>query len=79
MKGSIPEFKDYGLPSDFIGTSVNAIQYPSIFKALMNMFQRDNRWSSAELLSLERKDDNLFMKVKAVSVTNDNFIINVPI
>ena len=79
LKGSIPEFKDYGLPSDFIGTSVNAIQYPSIFKALMNMFQRDNRWSSAELLSLEGKDDNLFMKVKAVSVTNDNFIINVPI
>ena len=28
IRGCIPEFKDYGLPSDFIGTTVNAIQYP---------------------------------------------------
>lgn len=79
IKGSIPEFRDYGLPSDFIGTTVNAIQYPIIFKALMNMFQRDNRWASAELLSLEKKEDSLFMKVRAVTVTKEDFLINVPI
>ena len=79
IRGCIPEFKDYGLPSDFIGTTVNAIQYPIIFKALMNMFQRDNRWASAELLSLEKKEDSLFMKVRAVTVTKEDFLINVPI
>ena len=79
LKGCIPEFKDYGLPSDFIGQTTNAIQYPVIFKALMNMFQRDNRWASAELLDLVKKEDSVFMKVKATTVTREDFVINVPI
>lgn len=79
LKGCIPEFKDYGLPSDFIGQTTNAIQYPVIFKALMNMFQRDNRWASAELLDLVKKEDAVFMKVKATTVTREDFVINVPI
>jgi hypothetical protein len=79
LKGCIPEFKDYGLPNEFIGTTTNAIQYPIIFKALMNMFQRDNRWASAELIDLVKKDDSVFMKVKAVTVTKEDFLINVPI
>lgn len=79
LKGCIPEFKDYGLPSDFVGQTTNAIQYPIIFKSLMNMFQRDNRWASAELLDLTKKEDAVFMKVKATTVTREDFVINVPI
>lgn len=79
LKGCIPEFRDYGLPNEFIGITTNAIQYPVIFKSLMNMFQRDNRWASAELLDLVKKEDSVFMKVKATTVTREDFLINVPI
>lgn len=79
VKGCIPEFTDYGLPSDFIGQTTNAIQYPIIFKSLMNMFQRDNRWASAELIDLKKVEDSIFMKVRATTVTKEDFLINVPI
>jgi hypothetical protein len=79
VKGCIPEFTDYGLPSDFIGQTTNAIQYPIIFKSLMNMFQRDNRWASAELIDLKKVEDRIFMKVRATTVTKEDFLINVPI
>lgn len=79
VKGCIPEFTDYGLPSDFIGQTTNTIQYPIIFKSLMNMFQRDNRWASAELIDLKKVEDSIFMKVRATTVTKEDFLINVPI
>lgn len=79
IKGCIPEFRDYGLPGDFIGSTTNAIQYPIIFKALMNMFQRDDRWENIELLSLEKKEDSIFIKLKATTVTKEDFLVNVPI
>ena len=79
VKGCIHEFTDYGLPSGFIGQTTNAIQYPIIFKSLMNMFQRDNRWASAELIDLKKVEDSIFMKVRATTVTKEDFLINVPI
>lgn len=79
IRGCVPEFSDYGLPTDFIGTTVNAIQYPSIFKALMNMFQRDGRWESVELLDIKKKEDSVFLKVKATTVAKEDFLVNVPI
>lgn len=79
MQGCIPEFPDYGIPNDYIGTNVNAFQYPVIFKAIMNMFQRDSRWKSVELLELERQKEAIFLKIKATAVTESNYIVNVPI
>lgn len=79
LTGSIPEFPDYGISNDFIGTTVNAIQYPSIFKSIMNMFQRDSRWESAELLKVEIKDDFVFLSVKAKAVTNQEYLTNITV
>lgn len=79
LTGSIPEFPDYGISNEFIGTTVNAIQYPSIFKNLMNMFQRDSRWESAELMDIQIKEDNVFLKVKATTVTNQEYLTNITI
>ena len=79
LKGCIPEFPEYGLPNDMIGSSVNAIQYPSIFKHLLNMFQRDARWTEVNLLDLYRMDDNLFMKISAKTVTNNYLETNIQI
>jgi hypothetical protein len=79
VQGCIPEFPEYGIPSDFIGTTINAFQYPVVFKAIMNMFQRDSRWKTVELLEVERKEDAIFLKLKATAVTENSYITNVPI
>ena len=79
MKGQIPEFPEYGLPNDMIGNSVNAIQYPTIFRNLLNMFQRDARWVEVNLIDLYRKEDSIFMKVNAKTVTNNYLVTNIQI
>lgn len=79
LKGTIPEFPEYGLPNDLIGGSANAIQYPTIFRHLLNMFQRDARWVEVNLIDLYRKEDNLFMKVNAKTVTNNFLVTNIQI
>lgn len=79
LKGTIPEFPNYGLPIEAIGSSVNAIQYPSLFKHLVNMFQRDARWVSVNLLDLYRKEDAIFMKIQAKTVTNNFLVTNIQI
>lgn len=79
LKGGIPEFPDYGISNEIIGTTVNAIQYPTIFKNIMNMFQRDSRWESVELLNVERKEDSIFLKIQAKTVTSTNYVVNIPI
>jgi hypothetical protein len=79
LKGQIPEFPEYGLPNDMIGNSVNAIQYPTIFRNLLNMFQRDARWVEVNLIDLYRKEDSIFMKVNAKTVTNNYLVTNIQI
>lgn len=79
LKGTYPEFENYGISDSFIGTTVNAIQYPSIFKDLMNMFQRDSRWKSVELLDVRRESDSIFLQIKVTAITENDYIINVPI
>ena len=79
QKGAIPEIKDYGIANEFIGTTVNAIQYPSIFKDVMNMFQRDSRWDSVELIDVKREEDAVFLSLQCKTVTKKDYLVNVPI
>ena len=79
VKGSIPEFNDYGIPNDIPGSSVNAVQYPVLFKHIMNMFQRDARWVQVNLIDVYRKEDNIFMKINAKTVTNNFLETNIQI
>ena len=60
-----------------IGSSMNAIQYPTIFKHLLNMFQRDARWIEVNLIDLYAKDDNIFVKLSARTVTNNYLETNI--
>jgi hypothetical protein len=79
VKGAIPEFNDYGIPNDISGSSVNAVQYPVLFKHIMNMFQRDARWVQVNLIDVYRKEDNIFMKINAKTVTNNFLETNIQI
>lgn len=79
IKGSIPEFPDYGTSNESIGSSVMAIQYPSMFKHIINMFQRDARWVQVNLIDIYRREDNIFMKISAKTVTNNYLVTNIQI
>lgn len=79
LKGFYPEFPDYGISNEIIGTTINAIQYPSIFKNLINMFQKDGRWKSVELIDLYTEQDSVFIKIRATTVTKNDYIISIPI
>ena len=79
VKGAIPEFNDYGIPNDIPGSSMNAVQYPVLFKHIMNMFQRDARWVQVNLIDVYHKEDNIFMKINAKTVTNNFLETNIQI
>lgn len=64
-KGSIPEFPQDGLENNLVGSNINAFNYPSIFRNLMNMFRKDDRFSVLELIDIFRKDDGVGMTIQA--------------
>lgn len=79
VKGSIPEFPEDGTSSDSIGSNVNTLEYPSLFRNLLSMFQKDGRWSEITLLDLSKDQDNVFMKIECKTVLQDRVITNIPV
>jgi hypothetical protein len=79
VKGSIPEFKDDGVDSEMVGTNINTIQYPSMFRSLLSMFQKDGRWTEISLLDVKREDDNAFMKLECKTILQDSIITNISV
>jgi hypothetical protein len=79
VKGSIPEFPDRGVDPQSTSTNVNSIQYPSIFRNLLNLFQDDARWKEVNLLDLYREDDAVFMKFEVKTILKDSFLTNLKI
>ena len=79
IKGSIPEFKEDGVYSEMVGTNTNTIQYPSIFRSLLSMFQKDGRWTEINLIDLKREEDNVFMKLECKTILQDSLVTNIPL
>lgn len=71
MKGSMPEFPEVGTDPNMVGANVNGINYPSIFKNILNMFQRDDRFRSIDLVDLYRDEDQIYMKIQAKTKIGD--------
>jgi len=76
-RGSIPEFPNDGIEEDSIGTNVNAIQYPIIFRNLLAIFRRDPRFTEVSLLDLFRDGDAIFMRLEITAILKDTFITNI--
>ena len=74
FKGSIPEFPEDGVESDIIGSNTNVISYPSIFRNLLQMFQKDDRFSSITLNDLYRKDDGVYISISAKTKIGDTLL-----
>ena len=79
VKGSIPEFKDDGVDNDMVGSNVNTIQYPSMFRNMLGMFQKDGRWTEISLLDLKREEDNVFMRLECKTVLQESIVTNIPV
>lgn len=79
MKGSIPEFPEDGTDNDDIGSNVIIVKYPSLFRNLLNMFSKDARFKSVTLLSLERVDDYVMIKLNIETVDRDSYLTNIKI
>ena len=79
VKGDFPEFPTYGIPSEMIGTNVNSLQYPTLIKSILNMFQRDSRWREVEVVEIKTEKDSTFMKLKCVTILNDVYTTNLKI
>jgi len=79
VKGSIPEFPEDGVTSDLIGSNANAINYPSIFRNIVDMFKKDDRFAAVDLVDLYRQDDNIFLKVQAKTKIGDILLNQIPL
>ncbi len=79
VKGSIPEFPEDGIEDSVNGTNVNSIQYPSIFRNLLNIFRKDGRWTEINLLDLYRDQDAVFLKLEVKAILKDTFVTNINI
>ena len=79
FKGSIPEFPEDGVSSESIGSNVNVINYPSMFRNILNMFQKDDRFSVVSLIDLYRSEDNVFMKIQAKTKIGDILLNEIPL
>lgn len=77
MKGSIPEFPEDGTDNDNIGSNVILVKYPSLFRNLVSMFSKDARFKSVTMISLERVDDYVMMKLNISTVDRSNYLTNI--
>ena len=78
-KGSIPEFPEDGIEDAVIGTNVNTIQYPTIFRNLLNVFRKDARFVDVNLLDLFRENESVIMKLEVRAILKDAFVTNLTI
>jgi hypothetical protein len=79
FKGSIPEFPEDGVESSAIGSNTNVISYPSIFRNLLQLFQKDDRFASITLDDLYKKDDGIYLKISATTKIGDTLINDVAV
>ena len=63
-KGSIIEFPEDGFDSNLIGSNTNVFNYTSLFRNLMNMLQKDDRFQTIELIDINKQDDYVSMQIQ---------------
>lgn len=76
LKGSIPEFLEDGIDPNVIGSNVTLIQYPTIFRGLIELIQKDDRFNSITLIDVVREDDNVFMQIRVDTKAGNAFFRN---
>ena len=76
-KGDNPEFFDQGInPKLVVGSNVNNITYPILFRQLSILFKADDTIGSFNITTINRKQDAVFLEFEVSSRLGDSQIIS---
>lgn len=71
-KGDNPEFPDQGIsPNLIVGSNVNSLSYPSLFRQLTTLFGADDTIKSFSLVNISRSQDGVFIDFECESRLGD--------
>jgi len=70
-KGSVPEFPFDGLSKLNVSSNLASIQYPSIFRQISSLFQKDDRFQSFTLVKISQISDRVELEVQATTILED--------
>lgn len=71
-KGDNPEFPNQGIsPNLIVGSNVNSLSYPSLFRQLIELFKSDDTIKSFTLNSIRRQQDGVFIDFNVESRLGD--------
>lgn len=71
-KGDNPEFYDQGInPRLIVGSNVNSITYPILFRQLSSLFRDDDTIKSFTIVSINRQSDAVFLQFEVESRLED--------
>ncbi len=72
-QGDNPENPDDGINDKLtIGSNVNAISFPILFKQLIALFSSDDTFSNFTIISIKREQDGVFLEFSVQSRLNEN-------
>lgn len=71
-KGDNPQFPEQGLtPSLVVGSNINSLSYPSIFRQLISLFRTDDTIKEFVLVGIRRESDAVFIDFQVTSRLGD--------
>lgn len=70
-KGAVPEFPEDGVAKDLIGTNLNSIQYPILFRQQAELFANDDTFNGIELRDISRDRDGVILSFTITSKLNN--------
>lgn len=71
-KGDNPEFPDQGInPSLVVGSNLNSLSYPTLFRQLTTLFKNDDTIKTFTLVSIRREVDAVFVDFECESRLGD--------
>jgi hypothetical protein len=71
VKGSVPEFPLDGIDRVFVGTNVNAIQYPILLRQQSAVFEKDDRYKSIAISKFEVRVEALAIDLQITTRLDD--------
>jgi hypothetical protein len=71
VKGSVPEFPQDGISKDLLGSNVNAIQYPVILRQQAAVFEKDGRYKSIAVDTINHLQEALAINLIITTKLND--------
>lgn len=78
-RGGIPEFPDDGMPNEIFGSNENVIQYPILFRSLLNMLQKDKRFTAFDILDIRKEQDSIFIELQVKTIMGETLKNNIVI